>query len=333
MCVDMEEERGDNDAELARRLQSTFDQEYNRQQTDANLARQLNDQAAVPPPPIDAHHTPHTALPPDYSTIEREQEREEREWPDEQQQEREQAREWERERVRERERERKRQRETDSLFAERLQTEEQDHLKNELERKMESSSAVERDSDDSEPEEVDDVRLALKLQKEEIRQAEERIREFRRKHGLPEGKYSRSEDQKEPDRSRGQWEGDHYRQQETHSFQSKPPELLTGRSFSPSPSPPSLDTAGHQPGYDGMPTLEPYDDSEQPRLKPIPKPRPLEEGEEKVPCQFCKESFPFDVIMDHQVYVRSICTCTYHIIHSMNHNSLGCEQPYYITQA
>ena len=289
--VVMEKQRAEQDADIARRLQSRFNREYHMQKADETLARQFNDQDTVTP--IDPHHLPTAALPPDYNTVERERELEERERLVEL--------EWEREQQRGQESERERQREEDSLLAKRLQSQEQDRLKRELERKIEetrSSRTAERETE-IELGDTDDERLALKLQEEEIKKAKVEICKCRRKHGLPDTRREGSGGSQEERES----ESGHTQDGEFHTGheeQFKYPQVFPAQPLSPPPAHPQ-DSVGDRAGYDDIPTLEPNDDSEQPRLKPIPKPRPLEEGKDKVPCQFCKESFPFQIIMGHQV--------------------------------
>ncbi|CAI7993011.1 Reticulocyte-binding protein 2 homolog a, partial [Geodia barretti] len=151
---DMEDEREANDEEMARRLQNTFDHEYNLERTDENLARQLRreeETVGVPdsPPltsvlsagtntPISAHHPqePLTSHLPtvDYQTsMQRTRfsvpggregdndNNDEEEW----RRERERLREEEREKEREQEREKEREKEREQL-RERLREEERE---------------------------------------------------------------------------------------------------------------------------------------------------------------------------------------------------------------
>ena len=304
----MEEQRAENDANMARRLQSTYDHEYNTRQADENLARQLNEEQEegdnVTPPPISPRQSPPLTSvipPPDYrATIQREGEEEGEREEREREREKERLTDLEQQQKRVRYRSPERQRGEDLLLAERLQREEHNHFKTKLNREMGRTHDSRREGahlEGGEVEEsaggsVDNERFALRLQREEIQRAERELREYKRKQGLP-------EDNPLDGASRGRPGGEHDDSQS---------ELEEGHQESPPPPspcpPPPPSSPGHTPGYDGLPTLEPYDDSEQPRLKPIPRPHPPEEEDDKIPCQFCREVFPFDVIMDHQVNLQ-----------------------------
>ena len=253
------------------------------EKVDETLARQLNKEA----PENDLPRYPLPTSPPtDYSRVEREHEREQLA-----RQERESEQERGREREQEQERFHQRQRD-DLLLAERLQSEEQDRLKRELQRKMKET----QHSTDTETElpHTDDERLAFQLQNEEIRKAEVRIHKAKKKIN----KLERERRLLEKKRTWPGEESDRESDQDSHS-DSEDSDQSNPSPVQPPPSP-SLhqDTAGDPSRYDDIPMLEPYDDSEQPRLKPLPK--PLKEGEDTVPCQFCKKTFPFDLIMYHQ---------------------------------
>ena len=69
--AELEEQRAERDADMARRLQQQYDTEYYREQADENMAKQL-DRGNNP----NGAHPPSTSLPPDYGLLERERERE-----------------------------------------------------------------------------------------------------------------------------------------------------------------------------------------------------------------------------------------------------------------
>ena len=374
----MEGERAVDDAEMARRLQSTFDNEFDMEKADEDLARQLREEeddkergilpepppltSVVPtsgPSPINAHHPrpPLTSLLPttDYErTIqqtrfsdptgregqrdfddddneweqgkrEREKVRERREREREREKEREREREWERER------EKERQREEDMLLTERLQMEERERLTSEVARDMERSQQnnveVERESSDHagemddkdfayelQREEVEKVRIALEKKKLEMRDAELMIRMNREEIELGKEKIaeknalirslSRRIELSEEEESGyggataasdGHWERKLYTR---HGGEFGADSRLESSSRTPPPRPPPppspIPTSG-------IPGLEPRDNSEEPRPKPIPRPRLPEEKQERIPCQFCHKTFTLAVIMYHQV--------------------------------
>ena len=282
MCdhIDLEEQRAEQDADMARRLQRTFDREYTMERADGTLARQLNKEASE----TDISNYPLPTSPP--TDVEREHEREQlarQEWESRQ----------EGDREREQEQERLHQRQKDDLLlAERLQSEEQDRLKRELERKMkETQHSTETEV---EPARTDDEQLAFQLQNEEIRKAEVHIQKTKKKINKMERKRRLLE-------KKHTWNGeerDRESDSDSHSEGEDSDQSNQSPVQPPHSPPPPQDTSGDPPRYDDIPMLEPYDDNEQPRLKPLPK--PLKKGEDRVPCQFCKKTFPFHLIMYHQ---------------------------------
>ena len=237
--------------------------------------------------------------------------------------------EMERELMRQIEREKQRQ-EQDSLLAKRLQMEERDRFKNEVARKMEeargsSGKSVEIEDDSEEDDEaLNDEKLALELLKKEIRKAEieieerkKKVRETERKFELSRKKLEDTQAEvEEPKRKQkllveGSSLAGAPTQQEKdwdmklharHDYQPRPLHKLHP-THSPLPTSPPRTPPGEPSTFNNIPALEPYgdNDSEQPRCKPIPKPHPPDDEEDNIPCQFCKESFPFDMIMEHQV--------------------------------
>ena len=301
---------------MAQRLQQQYDMEYHREQADKELANQL-DRGNNP----NGAYPPSTSPPPNYGLLEREREMErEREREREREMERERERAMEREMERERERERERQREEDSVMAERLQQEESRRLQRQIERRERRER---RGSDDSRGGELEDTRLALQLQEEEIQSAKETIRQKNEEiHSTKESirlkeeellstkeviRLQREEIQSAKERVRqirreGDWYQEEGRDEEAIEQDSRLVSRYGGHvpiAVRP-PSPPLPAQYGSSPFPENH-IPEPLDDSEQPRLKPIPKPRPLENGEDEIPCQFCKKLFKFDTIMSHQV--------------------------------
>ena len=215
--------------------------------------------------------------------------------------------------------ERERQREEDSLMAERLQQEESRRLQQQIERRERRER---RGLDDGGGGELEDTRLALQLQEEELQSAKERIRlhdeeiklsreELRQKQEeilstkevirlQKEDIQSANEQIWQLRRARGldQAEGrDEETIQRDSSLLSRSGGHASGGARPYSPPLPAQYGSGPFP-ENHVP--EPLDD-EQPRPKPIPRPRPLKEGEDEIPCQFCKKLFKLDAIMSHQV--------------------------------
>ena len=318
--------------------------------------------------PINPHHPRSTLTsllqPPDYqSTIARsrfsdfstrERERENDDDDD--------AEEREREREGREERERERQRAEDMLLAEKLEVEERERLQSEFVREMEKKQphAVETtELETSEREDsdqgggvggamaVDDVELALRLQKKEIEKARAEIARKRRemrdtqfmlefkqqqiKLGEEEISQNKAKIRRlrknivEISREReagywvgggsvaaaGEWEEEGYEGDEgldDESTSEPPPHLPPSPPQSPIPVPGSNDPS----------RLEPHDDGEEPRRKPVARPHPPggEGGEESIPCQFCHEPFPLAVIMKHQVHIyihSELVNTTFHM--------------------
>ena len=306
--------------------------------------------------PINPHHPRSTLTsllqPPDYqSTIARSRfsdfstRERERETDDD-----DDAEEREREREGREERERERQRAEDMLLAEKLEVEERERLQSEFVREMEKKQphAVEtteletserEDSDQGGGVEgamaVDDVELALRLQKKEIEKARAEIARKRREmrdtqfmlefkqqqikmgeeevaqnkakiRGLRKNIVEISREREAgywvgggPVAAAGEWEDEGEEGLDDESTSEPPPHLPPSPPQSPVPVPGSNDPS----------RLEQHDDGEEPRRKPVARPHPPggEGGEESIPCQFCHEPFPLAVIMKHQVlYIQYI---------------------------
>ena len=263
---------------------------------------------------------------------EREREREEREW----ERAREMDREWERE-ERQREDDMLIAEQLQVEESERLKSEFEQEMERSKKNNSDASAAAPMRTspqDGDHKVSVDDEEIAFKLQTEEIEEAKTRIEarkremrdtkvllEFKRQEmNLSERKIaennaeirrlrrkiaglSREKERELWERSSASGGASHWgREPTTGQGEEFDESYFEPRPHEAKPSVVPLPVQGPRPvpEFSDLSGVEPYGD-EEPRPKPRPHPG-TEGADESIPCQFCHESFPMDIIMSHQVH-------------------------------